>query len=493
LPTQIRIICFTDLQGSTASTEKMGHREFMPLLQEHLRLGRSLATLNSGDYKKNTGDGHLVQFESVEDALAFASQFQQLCSDRPGIVESPLPARVALFQGAIEPTDNDVFGSAVNQASRLLGVTEAGHVTVNEELFDAMKSAFGSAAEQYCTSLGEHELKGIEEKVVLYNFDWLRYREAVPAASLASFLYDHLRSANIEPSNIGPGDLNRPGQVIWPVVPRDLATAIHRGQIELIRLLALLGWEVVVLIADCGGETEYDDDYIDKFRRSIESHLTFRKVRLLQIERMSKLYDPTYPKYTHIQALFRRITSKMTVQVLMDINNKGYNQQVRDEIKQKTTLTYVRPPLTLAAVLHLAEGSRPKSAVIAGSDENIQWKQLYADTVPNARDSIGVLLIPVLLLDKQYQMHQEGQWPIWYSEDDVLRQCVGSNLAWWLFRLFSFLPAFPDSDVTIGDKTITPEQWTSEIGAPSDVDLHRLVSCIWPILVPVGEANGPGN
>lgn len=482
MPTKVEITCFTDLKGSTALTEQMGHHDFIPVLEEHLRIGQSLAKRNNGDWVKNIGDAHMVRFKYVEDALAFAAQLQQLCSDRPGVTQSAIQVRIGLFQGAVEPIGKDVFGSGVNQAARLEKITEAGHVTINEDLFQTMKKAFGPAADQYCIPLGTQELKGIAGQQSLYGLDWLKYTEARPDASLATSLHDHLRQANIEPSNITPIDLNRPGQVIWPVVPRDLATAIHRGQIELIRLLALLGWEVIMLIADCGGETEYDDVYIDKFRRCIESHLALRKVRLSQVERMSALYEPTYPKYSHVQALFRRITSKMTVEVLMDLNTKEYSQQVKDEIRDKTTLTYLRPPLTIAAVLHLAEGARTKCAVIAGSDEHLQWN--HALSVSNALESIGVLMIPVVKMDRQYQMHQGRQFPIWHSEADVNRQSVGSNLAWWLFRLLAFLPAFPDSGVKIGETEINPGEWTDPLKIPTNVDLGRLVTRIWPLLNP---------
>jgi hypothetical protein len=483
MPTKIEITCFTDLKGSTTLMEQMGHQGFIPILQEHLRVGKSLAMRNRGSYVKNIGDAHMVRFENVEDALAFASQLQQLYRPRPGIVESPVKVRISLFQGPVEPFGDDVFGSGVNQASRLQEATEPGQVTINQDLYQTMKKVYGEeAADQYCRSIGTHELRGIGGEHLLYSFDWLKYTEATPDASLAISLHDHLRRANIEPSNISPADLNRPGQVIWPVVPRDLATAIHRGQIELIRLLALLGWEVVVLIADCGAETDYEDDYVEQFKQSIESHVALRKVRLSQILRMSALYEPTYSKYRHIQALFRRITSQMTVEVLMSINTKRYPQDVRTEITQKPTLTYLRPPLTLAAVLHLAENAQTKCAVIAGSDEELQWSQAY--NLPDARMRLGVLMIPVLNMDPEHQMYQRKRWPFWHSEDEVIRASVGSNVPWWLFRLLAFLPAFPDSAVMIGDKNVQPGDWTDQLSTPTEVELSKLISHIWPILSP---------
>ncbi|MBZ5728397.1 MAG: hypothetical protein LAP87_25870 [Acidobacteriia bacterium] len=197
---------------------------------------------------------------------------------------------------------------------------------------------------------------------------------------------------------------------------------------------------------------------------------------------MSELYEPSYAHYRHIQTLFRRITSKMTVDVLLAINTKQYSQEDKTRIASKPTLTYLRPPLTLAAVLHLAESAQAKCAVIAGSDENLQWNQAY--NVPNALTRIGVLMIPVVKMDFQHQMYQQKQWPIWHSEAEVVRQSVGSNVAWWLYTLLAFLPAFPDSAITIGDKKISPGEWADQLGTPTGVDVSKLISYIWPLLNP---------
>jgi hypothetical protein len=484
MPTKIEITCFTDLKGSTAMTEEMGHADAIPIIQEHLRVGQALAALNKGTWVKNIGDAHMVRFDYVEDALAFAVQLQQLCSEQPALVKSPVPVRISLFLGAVEPIAEDVFGSGVNQAARLQGVTEPAQVTVNDDLYKTMQKAFGKKTTgQYCISIGTHELKGVPGQQHLYRFDWSKYVQASPVASLASYVYEHLKQANIEASNLSAADINRPGQVIWPVVPRDLATAIHRGQVELIRLLTLIGWQVTVLIADCGGETEYEDVYVDAFTRCIETHVTRRGIRLSKTLRMSKMYEPAYPEYNHIQMLFRRITSQMTVEVLMKINTKRYTNEVKSEIEEKPTLTYLRPPLTLAAVLHLAETEQTKCVVIAGSDETLQWNQAY--NMANALSKIGVLMIPVVNIDPEHQVYQRKRFPIWHSEEDVVRQQSGdSNVIWWLFRLLAFLPAFPERHVIIEGKTISPGMWTDGPHVPDDIDITKLVNYVWPLLDP---------
>src|SRR5204863_9334672 len=105
------------------------------------------------------------------------------------------------------------------------------------------------------------------------------------------------------------------------------------------------------------------------------------------------------------------------------INTKRYTNEVKSEIEEKPTLTYLRPPLTLAAVLHQAETAQTKCVVIAGSDETLQWNQAY--NVPNALSKIGVLMIPVVNMDPEHQVYQRRRFPIWHSEEEVIRQSGG--------------------------------------------------------------------
>jgi hypothetical protein len=65
---------------------------------------------------------------------------------------------------------------------------------------------------------------------------------------MVNLIFDHLQQATVEISNLDMRELAHPGIIIWPVVPRDLATAIHRGQAEVIRFLVLLGWTVKLLM-----------------------------------------------------------------------------------------------------------------------------------------------------------------------------------------------------------------------------------------------------
>jgi hypothetical protein len=277
------------------------------------------------------------------------------------------------------------------------------------------------------------------------------------------------------------------GTVIWPIVPRQLATAIHRGQIELIRLLALLGWRVQVLIADCGDENSFSPKFLDNFESSLSATALRRNIAFQGIVRMSTLYDSANSEYSSLQSLFKNISTRMTVAELISINNKEYSEDVKIELKSKTTLTYIRPPLTIAAVLHLAMKQPGKCAIVSGSDEALQWKQAYNET--DAASQFGALMIPVIKMDKKHQVLQQKRWPIWDAIEELVEHLHDgkSNTAWWLFRLHGLLPAFPIAKVQIGGAEVSTGDWEDEMSIPERVKLREFVELVWPLLDPTNS------
>jgi hypothetical protein len=365
-----------------------------------------------------------------------------------------------MFVGLVRDEENDVFGSGINQAARVQGIANPGEVIINETLYNFLKTAWGPGkAETYVSSHGKHELKGIFDppEQELFSFDWVKYGLDNPSSSIVKSISDHLKRASVDISNLSLKDLGKPGVIIWPVVPRNLATAIHRGQTEIIRLLALLGWEVNLLIADCKAGDNYTRDYSETFRDKLLNHLRARGLRVTKIAFLSEYYQPSHKDYPRVQSLFKTITSDITLRELEIINNKDYDAEKQDEIRKSPTLNFLRPALTMAAVIHLAEEIGQKVIIIAGADERIQWQRSYE--ISNARDKIGVIMNPILRQDPIYQAMQKASWPFWDSEEALVQDMVSAkptNLALWIFNLHAFVPAFPNSEVIIGSEKVAP-------------------------------------
>lgn len=132
-----RIIVFTDLEDSTAILERIGESQFMLLLTEHdLVIRRALVTW-PGREVKHTGDGFLLSFADLANALNWALEVRDEFADAT-LVKGlpPLGVRIGMAAGEPVDHDDDIYGAAVNRANRVCAVADPGHVLVSDEVRD---------------------------------------------------------------------------------------------------------------------------------------------------------------------------------------------------------------------------------------------------------------------------------------------------------------------------------------------------------------------
>jgi class 3 adenylate cyclase len=151
------IILFADIADSTAMTEQMGDTRFRGKAREldaNMRnaIGEHDGTAIEG---KLLGDGVLAVFASarqaIEAALACSSEGSQ----------AGLPLHVGLHAGDVIREDNNVYGGAVNIASRVSGLSGPGEVLVSETVRSLARTSAGVRFEDR----GEQGLKGVAEPV----------------------------------------------------------------------------------------------------------------------------------------------------------------------------------------------------------------------------------------------------------------------------------------------------------------------------------------
>jgi adenylate cyclase len=129
------------------------HRELIdPKISEH-----------SGRIVKTTGDGMLVEFASVVDAVRCAAELQRAMIDR----EAGLPKdrritfRVGINLGDIIVDGGDIFGDGVNVAARLETLSEPGGLCISRTVRDQIRDKLAYAFED----LGEQSVKNIARPV----------------------------------------------------------------------------------------------------------------------------------------------------------------------------------------------------------------------------------------------------------------------------------------------------------------------------------------
>jgi adenylate cyclase len=141
--------------------------------------------VHKGRVVKRTGDGALVEFRSVVDAVRCAIEVQNSMIERNSGVapERRIEFRIGIHLGdVVEESDGDLMGDGVNIASRLEGVAEPGAICLSEDAYRQVRSRFELAIQD----LGETKLKNIAEPIRVYSIHVGSAGGATPQARTAA-------------------------------------------------------------------------------------------------------------------------------------------------------------------------------------------------------------------------------------------------------------------------------------------------------------------
>jgi len=137
---------------------------------------------------KTTGDGLLVEFPSVVDAVQCAARVQTTLAQRSSAPEQRIVLRIGVNLGDVIVDGDDLYGDGVNVAARLEGICDAGGVFISgsayEQVADKLKLGF--------EDLGEKSVKNIARPVHVYcvRADGASPRARPPAAAAAALSPD---------------------------------------------------------------------------------------------------------------------------------------------------------------------------------------------------------------------------------------------------------------------------------------------------------------
>jgi TolB-like protein/class 3 adenylate cyclase/Flp pilus assembly protein TadD len=128
-------------------------------LREHRKVTDALVAKHGGRLVKTTGDGVLLEFPSVVDAVECAVAVQAVMAERnKGLPEDRrMLFRIGINLGDILIEDDDILGDGVNVAARLEGIAEPGGICVSSSAYEQVR---GKVAVDF-TDLGEQHLKNI--------------------------------------------------------------------------------------------------------------------------------------------------------------------------------------------------------------------------------------------------------------------------------------------------------------------------------------------
>src|SRR5215475_8535628 len=139
-----------------------------------------IIAVHNGRVVKRTGDGAIVEFRSVVDAVRCAIEVQNGMAERnAGLApERRIEFRIGIHLGdVVEETDGDLMGDGVNIAARLEGIAKPGTICLSEDAYRQVKSRLDLAV----SDLGTTQLKNIAEPVRVYSVEVGKPANAQPS------------------------------------------------------------------------------------------------------------------------------------------------------------------------------------------------------------------------------------------------------------------------------------------------------------------------
>jgi adenylate cyclase len=174
-----------------------------------------IISVHRGRIVKRTGDGSIIEFRSVVDAVRCAIEVQSGMVERnAGLpLERRIEFRIGIHLGdVVEESDGDLMGDGVNIASRLEGIAKPGAICLSEQAYWQVKGRLEMAV----SDLGATQLKNIAEPVHVYSLEVGQPAQAKPVVTVAA--------AKLE--SAAPAPQARAWLSKWPALAAGLALAL---------------------------------------------------------------------------------------------------------------------------------------------------------------------------------------------------------------------------------------------------------------------------
>ena len=144
-----------------------------------------IISVHHGRIVKRTGDGSIIEFRSVVDAVRCAIEVQTGMVERNAGLppERRIEFRIGIHLGdVVEESDGDLMGDGVNIASRLEGIAKPGAICLSEQAYWQVKGRLEMAV----SDLGATQLKNIVEPVHVYSLEVGQPAQAKPVVTVAA-------------------------------------------------------------------------------------------------------------------------------------------------------------------------------------------------------------------------------------------------------------------------------------------------------------------
>ena len=155
---------FADIAGSTRLYDTLGDVAAEGIIDDCLKLLKSVTKKHNGTVIKTIGDEIMSSFSNANDAASAALEMQTTLENS----ELDVSIRVGLQYGSAIERDGDIYGDAVNVAARMAGVAKGKQIITTEYLVCELNEKLSEHARLFDTA----KVKGKDEALKIYQINW---------------------------------------------------------------------------------------------------------------------------------------------------------------------------------------------------------------------------------------------------------------------------------------------------------------------------------
>jgi class 3 adenylate cyclase len=165
-----RVIMFTDMEASTAITQRIGDARAQELVRLHNDIVERALRRHGGTRVKHTGDGIMASFLTASGAVECAVEIQRAFDERnDNMPETPVSVCIGINAGEPVAEGDDLFGTAVQLAARVCAQAEAGEILTTDVVRQLVAGKSFLFADK-----GAADMRGFEDPVRVYEVRWQR-------------------------------------------------------------------------------------------------------------------------------------------------------------------------------------------------------------------------------------------------------------------------------------------------------------------------------
>jgi adenylate cyclase len=161
-------VMFTDMVGSTALTQMRGDEVAQQVVRTHNRIVRDALNTYGGREIKHTGDGIMCSFPTTSNGVEAAISIQQkTATHNESNADLPLHLKIGINAGEPIVEDDDLFGSTVQLAARIVDKASSEEIYVSE-----IVRGICAGKDFKFSNQGGFDMKGFDDPITLFEVLW---------------------------------------------------------------------------------------------------------------------------------------------------------------------------------------------------------------------------------------------------------------------------------------------------------------------------------